>query len=295
MEKNEPPPLYKSVAASTASIVLGKVCTHPLDTIKAKAQVSKLKLQGPFTVGRRVLLEEGVRGLYRGYGVALTSAIPAGALYMTWYEILRARWRTDFASKFACDLAAGFAAEAISCLFWLPGDVIKERLQVQHDLAGKVGYSYRDGVDALRQIYAKEGPAALYRAYGATLLSFGPNTAISLATYEQLEARMWDKADGPLPFWRSFLCASVSSCVAGTLTNPLDVAKVRMQVVRAGGTTEFPYSNVLHGIYCMARYEGLWSLTRGTGTRLCLFVPQTAIFLGTYKTLISHIHDGLET
>lgn len=156
---------------------------------------------------------------------------------------------------------------------------------------GKVPYSYRNGIDALKQIYRKEGPAALYRAYGATLLSFGPNTAINLAVYEQLETAIWNKADGPLPFWRSFLCASVSSCIAGILTNPLDVAKVRMQVVRAGGATEFPYSNVFHGVYLMAKHEGLWSLTRGTLTRVSLFVPQTAIFLGTYKTIIHRIHE----
>lgn len=32
---------------------------------------------------------------------------------------------------FDADLLAGFAAEAASCVFWVPIDVVKERLQVQ--------------------------------------------------------------------------------------------------------------------------------------------------------------------
>lgn len=57
-------------------------------------------------------------------------------------------------------MGAGFAAELISCVFWLPIDVIKERLQVQSNL--KL-YEYKNTFDAVRQISKSEGILGLYR------------------------------------------------------------------------------------------------------------------------------------
>jgi inorganic pyrophosphatase/solute carrier family 25 iron transporter 28/37 len=41
-------------------------------------------------------------------------------------------------------------AEAVSCVFWLPIDIIKERLQVQNVM--KTGYGYKNSFDAYRKI-----------------------------------------------------------------------------------------------------------------------------------------------
>lgn len=77
-------------------------------------------------------------------------------------------------------------AEAISCVFWVPIDILKERMQVQSSLKS---YNYKNTFDAVKQIYAKEGFFALYRAYGATLLSFGPFTAINLSLYDKFKSK----------------------------------------------------------------------------------------------------------
>lgn len=47
-----------------------------------------------------------------------------------------------------------------SCAFWLPIDVIKERLQVQSELNI---YKYKGPRDAARKINISEGVAGLYR------------------------------------------------------------------------------------------------------------------------------------
>jgi hypothetical protein len=46
--------------------------------------------------------------------------------------------------------SAGMIAEAVSCVFWLPIDIIKERLQVQNVM--KTGYGYKNSFDAYRKI-----------------------------------------------------------------------------------------------------------------------------------------------
>lgn len=66
---------------------------------------------------------------------------------------------------------SGMVAEAVSCLFFVPIDIVKERLQVMHSLKT---YHYEGTTHAFKSILATEGITGLYRAYGATLASFGP-------------------------------------------------------------------------------------------------------------------------
>jgi hypothetical protein len=75
-------------------------------------------------------------------------------------------------------------AEACSCSVFVPTDVIKERLQVQGSTSP---YKYRGSFDALRQIVAQEGLRGLYKGYGASMLSFGPFSALYFAFYESLK------------------------------------------------------------------------------------------------------------
>ena len=80
---------------------------------------------------------------------------------------------------------------AVACIVYVPVDVIKERLQVQHlqstapaaaggtpALASATNINdlnhrpyYRNGTDALFKILRQEGWYGIYRGYGATLAS----------------------------------------------------------------------------------------------------------------------------
>ena len=85
-------------------------------------------------------------------------------------------------------LTSGMVAEAISCVVFVPVDVVKERLQVQSPLSSsdpnhKI-ISYRNSFDALIKISDSEGLRGLYKGYSATLLSYGPYSAIYFMLYE---------------------------------------------------------------------------------------------------------------
>ena len=75
-------------------------------------------------------------------------------------------------------------AETIACMIFVPIDVIKERRQVQSDLKT---FSYSSDIDAIRQISKIEGIRGLYKAYGATVLSFGPFSALYFMFYEHIK------------------------------------------------------------------------------------------------------------
>ena len=51
-------------------------------------------------------------------------------------------------------------------------------------------YSYKNDLDAIKQIKHTEGVRGLYRAYGATVLSFGPFSALYFMFYEKMKGMM---------------------------------------------------------------------------------------------------------
>ena len=51
-------------------------------------------------------------------------------------------------------------------------------------------YQYKGDVDAFKQIMKTEGMMGLYRAYGATVASFGPFSAFYFMFYEHFKGMM---------------------------------------------------------------------------------------------------------
>ena len=160
-------------------------------------------------------------------------------------------------------------------------DVIKERLQVQVARGGDI--QYKGGADAFVKIWRTEGPLGYYRGYAATLMSFGPFSALYFMFYEQLKyfsAHVSGSQSLPMPF----LIASSASAgaLASFLTSPLDLAKLRLQVQRGQGTSGSNEGTAYRGVAdCLLRaYQrgGLRGLFRGAGARVLHFVPATSTF-----------------
>lgn len=109
-------------------------------------------------------------------------------------------------------------------------------------------YEYRSDFHAFREILKTEGAHGLYRAYGATVASFGPFSALYFMFYEYFKGYFVKNdahaylsrtsASAPVKqeigFVQAMLCGMLAGAFASTLTNPLDMAKLRMQVMRAG-------------------------------------------------------------
>jgi hypothetical protein len=118
-------------------------------------------------------------------------------------------------SPFLVYIMSGMIAEAISCIVFVPVDVIKERLQVQSTNnvfsnhfpsssslsssstatisssapSSKFKY-YANSFDALKTILREEGLTGIYKGYGATLLSYGPYSSLYFLFYETVSCKM---------------------------------------------------------------------------------------------------------
>ncbi len=161
---------------------------------------------------------------------------------------------------------------------YVPVDVIKERLQVQD---GSGGPGYKGGADALVKIWKSEGLLGCYRGYGATLMSFGPFSALYFVFYEQFKS-VSTHVSGSQTLTMPFLIASSASAgaIASFLTSPLDLAKLRLQVRRGGGISGSPAATSYQGIKDCLQHayhgEGVQGLFRGAGARVLHFVPATS-------------------
>jgi hypothetical protein len=125
--------------------------------------------------------------LYRGFAIHILGSIPAGFLYFGSYEFFkRHSLKYPYLQEhpFISYLLGGMFAETVSCIFFVPVDVIKERRQVQANLKS---FRYSNDVDAIRQVLKSEGLRGLYRAYGATVMSFGPFSAFYFLFYEKMK------------------------------------------------------------------------------------------------------------
>lgn len=78
----------------------------------------------------------------------------------------------------------------------MPVDVIKERMQVQRRGIGGTYTAYpglpvyKNSFQALYSTIQSEGLFGIYRGYGATLLSFGPFSALYFMFYEEVCSSM---------------------------------------------------------------------------------------------------------
>ncbi|ETI36788.1 hypothetical protein, variant 2 [Phytophthora nicotianae CJ01A1] len=272
--------------------MIGRVFCHPLDTVKARLQASTTTGQ---TITSQLNLRsfslQHLRGLYRGMGVSMLGSAPATCLYMTSYEVSKDALmgiESFHGSPTLLYLGAGMAAEALSCVLWVPIDVIKERMQVQGQSSSASGkIYYRNTLDAMQTIARTERIAGLYKGYVATLLSFGPFSALYFMFYEKAKAFAQKRLDmQELPAQYTLASAAVAGATASFLTNPLDLIKLRLQVQRAYASEGTPaaYRGIADGLTQVIRTEGILALYKGAGARVAFHAPSTAITMSLFES-----------
>ena len=278
--------------AAVAGMISRAPC-HPLDTIKTVAYTADAAGHDfGFRRGfQDILAREGIRGFYRGVGIATFGSAPGVGTYLLSYEVAKRKVEEyERLPKVLAHLACGLWAEAVSCIFWVPIDVVKERCQSQHP--GVEG-RYTSSLDGFRTVVRNESWRGLYKGYWSTLASFGPTSAIYFMAYEE-----FNKLFEPLklsPFVGGLLAAGLGNAVAAVATNPLEMVKTRLQVQRAvltvngiaSPTTQFTYNykSFASGLNEVVKEYGIFGLQRGVVSRMMYTVPNAAMTMALYQAI----------
>lgn len=288
------------LAAGTAGMI-GRVLSHPLDTCKTVVMTtSETPSSNIFVVMSSIVKTDGIQGLYRGVGIAAIGSAPAVALYLSAYDACKSILLSQ-SITFApiVHLFSGFVAEAISCVFWVPIDVIKERLQSQ---PASVANRYRGSMDGLMTCFSHEGIRGLYKGYLTTLASFGPFSAVYFAAYEQ--SLRWIAGDAKPQFHQTMAASFLGNTVACVATHSVEIVKTRKQVQGAvlydanrmdtiiDTRVTGDYSTLARGLRTIIATEGTRGLFRGLSSRIIYSAPNAALTMSLFEMIKGWSHPA---
>ncbi|KJP84983.1 hypothetical protein AK88_01053 [Plasmodium fragile] len=246
--------LYGSIIAST----LSRVLLYPLDTVKVNKQVDTSNRQvggaarpasyactsNRLNIGRTCFFlpafiqKFGYRGLYSGFVFSAMTTIPATSLYFCCFEYLKwikINWndklrdektgpgQTTNSLSFVNYFTIAFLAEAMSCVLFVPIDVIKERLQAQRYLQLK---EYKTSYHLVKDLIRKEGFFRMYRGYISTCLTYGMFGG-SFFFLQNMGMDLMKRLEIETSNFNSLKLNLICSMLSGIITSPLEVVRIR--------------------------------------------------------------------
>ncbi|KAL4160608.1 hypothetical protein PRNP1_001174 [Phytophthora ramorum] len=211
--------------AGSAAGVAEHVSIFPIDTVKTHMQCQRCPVNGkPLELSarqtaRKLVTEEGPLRLFRGVSTMLGASLPAHAVYFSVFEAAKKSLGAD--TNTLTPMASGTAgviATVCHDLIMTPMDVVKQRLQL----------GYYNGVgDCFKTVMKHEGLRALYISFPTTLLMNLPYSMIMVSTNETFKKIL--NPSGEMNVSAYIASGAAAGALAGALTNPLDVAKTRLQ------------------------------------------------------------------
>ncbi|CAK9142221.1 unnamed protein product [Ilex paraguariensis] len=232
------------------------LCLHPVDTIKTVIQSCRFNQNSIHHIGRSIITERGVTGLYRGITSNVASSAPISAVYTFTYESVKGAllplFPKEYISLVHC-MAGGCASIATSVIF-TPSERIKQQMQV--------GSHYQNCWNALIGILRKGGLPSLYTGWGAVLCRNVPHSIIKFYAYESL--KQWMLSSFQSTTQPNTILTLVSGGLAGStaalFTTPFDVVKTRLQTQIPGTINH--YDGVFNTLKEIGKHEGLKGLYR---------------------------------
>jgi len=277
----------KAMVAGASAGVTEHVFMFPVDTVKTRMQALQ-QPDGPrytsvFGTAARIIREEGVRRLYRGFSATVAGAIPSHAVHFATYENLKHRLGGNEAGHhpLIIGLSGGVATMAHDAIV-TPLDVVKQRLQVHHS-------PYSGVLQCIRTVFAREGLRAFYASYPTTVAMNVPFQTVQFAAYESFKIFFTEEEDDH-GVVEEFAAGGAAGALAGFVSTPLDVVKTRLQ------TQIVPPGQQRLGALDMARQihlsEGARGFMRGATARMLYYVPSAAICWTTYETAKRVLKDA---
>ena len=192
-----------------------------------------------YSVGRKVLKEEGFLSFWKGNLTSVIHRFPYSAINFTVYDRLRTTFRnlnyteSPF-TRFICGATAGGTA----CFACYPLDLVRTRLTV---IKTPVGSSVYGSISStVISIIRNEGILGLYRGVLISVSVTTPTFGISFCIYGTVKEKIlqWnssynifkESSSGKLSAYGSMLCGAMSGVTSSLIMFPADSIRRRMQV-----------------------------------------------------------------
>eukprot|EP01087_Luapelamoeba_hula_P006199 TRINITY_DN1628_c5_g1_i3.p1 TRINITY_DN1628_c5_g1~~TRINITY_DN1628_c5_g1_i3.p1 ORF type:complete len:334 (-),score=25.44 TRINITY_DN1628_c5_g1_i3:48-1049(-) len=284
-----------------------RALVFPAILVKTRLQVQKEKAQykGTFDAFRKIFRVEGFRGFYKGFMTATVGVLPAQYTYITAYELSRHKLRSYTDSEWLCNFLGGGTASVCSSLVGVPLDVMSQLQMIQDGVVNKQRYT--GGLHVASEIFKREGIYGFYKGYFASIMVYAPSSAIWWSSYNLIKNEVMFVVDHYSPFGGKLdllfyaLSGAGAGACAAILTNPLDVAKTRLQVLAFAdrrGTTGHDMAdaakkatnkqgtvNFWSVIRELWATEGPGAFKRGLSARVMSMMPISFLLVLNYETV----------
>lgn len=200
---------------------------------------------------------------------------------------------------------AGGLGGMCGAIFTCPFDVVKTRLQssVYRDLyvsstvnskspITNVLTHFKETCHILHSVYKVEGPRALFKGLGPSLVGVIPARSINFFTYGYSKDLLkgLDYFQGQESSFLHLLAGINAGIVTSTVTNPIWLIKTRLQLDKA---TKKEYKNSLDCIVKIIKNEGFFALYKGLSASYLGSAESTLQWI-LYEEMKSVIHERSE-
>ncbi|CAN4107685.1 unnamed protein product [Withania somnifera] len=272
---------------------------HPTAVVKTRMQVagSGLSQMTGFSVFRHILRSDGIPGIFRGFGTSAVGSLPGRVLALTSLEVskdmmLKYTQGLNMPDATRAGLANGFAgmvSNLVSCVYFVPLDVICQRLMVQ----GIPGTKPCTGpFDVAWKVLKDEGVRGMYRGFGLTALTQSPAQALWWGAYGAAQHIIWrnlgygDNVEKKPSHVQMVAVQATSGFAAGAcssvITTPIDTVKTRLQVIDDYGVGR---PSVLKTTKTLFREDGWKGFYRGFGPRFLNMSFYGTTMIVTYEII----------
>lgn len=170
--KGDPPVLMKIAAGLTTSAI-GITVASPTDVVKVRLQAegrlppgAVRRYNGAIDAYRKIIAQEGVLGLWTGYGPNLARNCVVNATELVAYDqakqvYLQAGMGDNMATHVCSALTAGLAATMLGS----PVDVVKTRVMAASKVAPGATPEFKGPIDCAIKMLKRDGPLAFYKGF----------------------------------------------------------------------------------------------------------------------------------
>ncbi|KAJ2828841.1 hypothetical protein IWW50_001180 [Coemansia erecta] len=260
------------------------MCIKTRLQVQTRSQDDEQALKNPVDAVRKIVVSEGVGGLYAGLATNLANQLINGFVYFYAYSTVRKLALRSMSADgkslaTAVELAVGAVAGMCNQLITLPIGVVATRQQTAHH-SERVPW-----VQTVQDIVRTEGVAGLWAGFRPAMLLCS-NPAITYGVFEKAKSLLLrDRANQFLSSAEAFWVGALAKTLATVVTYPYIMAKVRLQwrpskeELAAAGGQDIVYKSSADVLQKVLRKEGIPGLYRGMQTQIVKAVITQALML----------------
>jgi solute carrier family 25 uncoupling protein 8/9 len=191
--KSGDPDVLTRIAAGLTTSAIGITVACPTDVVKVRLQAegrlppgAARRYTGAIDAYRKIVAQEGIKGLWTGYGPNLARNCVVNATELVAYDSTKQFLLSTpyFEDNMFTHIGAGLGAGLAATLLGSPVDVVKTRV-----MSAKVAVSApKMAIEMLK----KEGPGAFYKGFIPNFTRIGSWNIVTWVTLEKLKALYLD-------------------------------------------------------------------------------------------------------